>query len=125
MFNLKMYIRSYVKVIAICRLRQREETLLKVLQFWLDVDDFIKQNDKKEDRLYRVYSAWNIFNTYINDGTVYPMLKTIYFDDFRQFQYTLYIDLCPSFQESQHVLQPHIFEIYFAIASVNLFIRSS
>ncbi|XP_065052500.1 uncharacterized protein LOC135681805 [Rhopilema esculentum] len=48
--------------------KQGEETLLKVLQFWLDVDDFIKQNDKKEDRLYRVYSAWNIFNTYINDA---------------------------------------------------------
>ena len=78
MFNLKMYNHSYVKVIAICRLRQREETLLKVLQFWLDVDDFIKQNDKKEDRLYRVYSAWNIFNTYINDGTVYPTLTTIF-----------------------------------------------
>ena len=42
--------------------------MLKSLEFWLDVDEFLKQDDRKEDRLYRVYTAWSIFNRYINEG---------------------------------------------------------
>eukprot|EP00794_Sanderia_malayensis_P017584 gene17584-19337_t len=47
--------------------RLQASELLHLLRFWLDVEDFIKQNDKAEDRLYRLCNAWNIFNKYISN----------------------------------------------------------
>ncbi len=48
--------------------RQEKHDLVHTLQFWLDVDDFVQQNDKQDDRLYRLCNAWNIFNKYISNG---------------------------------------------------------
>ena len=49
--------------------RLGDEDMIKSLQFWLEVDELVKQDDKREDRLYRTCTAWNIFNKYINAGS--------------------------------------------------------
>lgn len=75
-WNLSRYSTCYWFYCPVILHRFEKCTLLSKLMFWEAVKDYGNAEDRSADRLLRMNQAWNIYNMYIADCSVYDIGET-------------------------------------------------